>query len=98
MKTTLNKVIEVLPYFLSNKIVPFIHGSPSLGKSYAVKALADKLKLQFIDIRLSQMESVDLLGMPDVSGNRSSYKPFDVFPLEHDEIPTGKKGWLIILK
>lgn len=97
MKTSLNKVVEILPYFLSNDIVPFIHGSPALGKSQAIKQLADKHQLELIDIRLSQMESVDLLGLPNFKDGKASYIPFDTFPLENTPLPKAKKGWIVLL-
>lgn len=43
-----------------------IHGSPGVGKSSIVKQVADDLGVEFIDVRLSQYESVDLRGLPSV--------------------------------
>lgn len=97
MKTTLNQVRQVLPTLCKAKVTPFIYSSPALGKSSMVKQVADELGLQFIDVRLSQMDVTDLNGLPNFHGNKSTYIPFDVFPLQGDSIPDGKKGWLILL-
>lgn len=97
MKTTLNQVKQVLPTLCKAKVTPFIYSSPALGKSSMVKQVADELNLEFIDVRLSQMDVTDLNGLPNFKNNKSTYVPFDVFPLQGDNLPDGKKGWLILL-
>jgi hypothetical protein len=42
----------------------FVHGSPGGGKSAIAHQLAEKLGWPLIDMRLSQLESVDLRGIP----------------------------------
>ena len=39
---------------LNCHLVPFIQGSPGIGKSDIVKAIAESRKLKVIDVRLSQ--------------------------------------------
>ena len=41
-----------------------LHGSPGVGKSQALKQIADELGWKFIDIRLSMLMPSDLLGLP----------------------------------
>ena len=41
-----------------------LRSAPGCGKSSVVKAVADKLGIGFIDIRLAEMEPVDLRGLP----------------------------------
>ena len=41
-----------------------LRGAPGVGKSTIVREVAEKLGIGFIDIRLSQMEPVDLRGLP----------------------------------
>lgn len=41
-----------------------MHGSPGIGKSSIVHQIAKNLNLPLIDMRLSQMDSVDLRGIP----------------------------------
>ena len=44
----------------------FLHGSPGPGKSSIVRQVADKLGIGFVDVRLAEMESVDIRGLPSV--------------------------------
>jgi MoxR-like ATPase len=41
----------------------FIHGSPGIGKSYIVNDIAAQNNLGLIDVRLSQLDAVDLRGI-----------------------------------
>ncbi|UZA19155.1 AAA family ATPase [Moraxella bovis] len=97
MLCTLNQVTEVLPILLDSKIVPFIHGSPALGKSAIAKQIAGKFQLEVIDLRLTEMDSSDLNGLPYFKEGKSTFLPFDTFPIENTPIPKGKKGWLLLL-
>ena len=40
--------------------VPFLHGSPGIGKSDLVKAVAKHFDRKLIDLRLSQCDPTDL--------------------------------------
>lgn len=82
---------------LKSQKVPFIIGSPGTGKSDSVKQIAKKFNLELIDVRLSQMDPLDILGMPKVVDEKFHYIPSNLFPLETDEIPEGKNGWLVFL-
>lgn len=91
-------VTELGPYILDviniNEI-PFVKGSPGIGKSAMYKWIADKLNLKFIDFRLSMCDQTHLNGFPIIRDNRSTYAPPETFPIETDELPEGKDGWLI---
>ena len=82
-------------------LVPFITSSPGLGKSSIVRQIADEFSLELIDLRLSQCAPEDLQGLPwKVTHNgvtRSSFVPFDTFPLKSDPVPPGKNGWILFL-
>lgn len=43
-----------------------IHSSPGVGKSSIVREVARKLNIGFVDVRLAEMESVDIRGLPSV--------------------------------
>ena len=58
----------------------FIHGSPGIGKSYIVADVAKKNKLELIDIRLSQMDPVDLRGVPSIKDDQTVWMPPVFFP------------------
>lgn len=49
-------------------VVPSImlRGAPGVGKSTIIRMIADKLKIGFRDVRLSQMDRCDLAGLPDI--------------------------------
>ena len=99
-----NQAKERLRVSLKANVPCFIMGSPSTAKSYTVKQLCEEEGLYMIDIRLSQMLPMDLLGLPKVmemptsngeAGAFSTYIPFDTFPLEGCKIPDGYKGFCI---
>lgn len=78
-------------------VMPMLTGSPGIGKSAVVHAIAKDQNLELIDIRLSQCDPCDLLGFPhiDKKAGKASYVPMEMFPLEGDSLPPGKNGWLI---
>jgi len=80
-------------------LVPMLKGSPGVGKSAIAKELADQFKLKLVDIRLSQCDPTDLMGMPSVNLDRTKgeYLPMGMFPVEGDSIPEGFNGWLVLL-
>lgn len=53
----------------------FIHGSPGIGKSYIIQDIAKQNDLKLIDIRLSQLDAVDLRGIPTISNNQTKWMP-----------------------
>ncbi len=92
-----NGVIECMQAGL----VPFVTGSPGVGKSAIMKQIAEEYNLFLIDIRLSTYAPEDLTGLPhfiDKDGiKKASHVPFDQFPTENDPIPEGYSGWLAFL-
>lgn len=76
-------------------LVPLLKGSPGTSKSSIMARIAKENNLKLIDIRLAQIDEVELNGFPDLSGEKATYKQFDIFPTEGDEIPEGYKGWLL---
>lgn len=77
--------------------VPYVTSSPGMGKSSIIKQVADMGNLKVIDLRLSQCMPEDLQGFPMRNGDKATFTPFDMFPLEGDEIPEGYSGWLLLL-
>lgn len=68
------------------------------GKSQIAKQIAKNLNLQLIDIRLSQMDSTDLSGLPHfTSDGKAEFVPFNIFPIESTPLPNGKDGFLIFV-
>ena len=65
---------QFLPYAFKTNLSVMLHGQHGIGKSQAIKQFALENGMQFVDRRLSQMESGDLLGLPDLSGEVTRYK------------------------
>lgn len=84
---------------LSINLVPMVLGAPGQGKSSMMKELAKESNLELIDVRLAQCDPTDLLGFPSIDKDtgKAAYKPMETFPLETDELPEGKDGWLLFL-
>jgi hypothetical protein len=56
-----------IQYSIDTKRAPFIWGDPGVGKSAIIKYIALKFGYHFEDVRLSQIDSVDLRGLPTKS-------------------------------
>lgn len=92
-----SKLQQAVERTLIAGLVPYVQGSPGVGKSDIFRSLAVKWNLKLIDVRLSQCTPEDLNGLPMREGNRAIFAPFTTFPVEEDEIPEGYDGWLILL-
>ena len=59
-----------------------LHGSPGAGKSQVVKQVTKELGMGFIDVRLSQLDPVDLRGVPsiDQAAQMTTWNPPDFLP------------------
>jgi len=62
----------------------FIHGSPGIGKSYIVNDIAEQNDLQIIDVRLSQLDAVDLRGIPTIANEETKWMPPVFLPKDKD--------------
>ncbi|MBZ6396990.1 MULTISPECIES: AAA family ATPase [Pantoea] len=78
-------------------LVPYVEGSPGVGKSDIMRSIAEELKLKVIDLRLSQCDPTDLMGFPNVQGDKARYVPMETFPVKGDDLPAGCNGWLLFL-
>lgn len=79
-------------------LVPYIQGSPGIGKSSIIKAVAKKFKLHVIDHRLSTSEPTDMTGLPNFydNGQYARFAPFaELFPLSSMPVPKDMDGWMI---
>jgi len=82
---------------LEARLVPFLHGSPGIGKSAIVKQIADMGDLEMIDHRLSTSAPEDMSGLPRFKDDFATFAPFaDIFPIEGIS-KTDKQGWLLFL-
>ena len=79
--TELYKQLETL---IDTDTPVFIHGSPGIGKSYIVNDIASKSGLEIIDIRLSQLDAVDLRGIPTINNDQTKWMPPVFLPTDQD--------------
>ena len=78
----------------SSKLPPvMVWGAPGVGKSTIVKSLAKEMGVGFVDVRLAQMESIDIRGLPlpDKDAHCVQWLPSSIFPRDND------KGGIIFL-
>lgn len=83
MKTpsiTTTDLYDYLDTLIESDIPVFIHGSPGIGKSYIVAEVAKKHDLELVDVRLSQMDPVDLRGVPAIRDNQTVWMSPVFFP------------------
>lgn len=80
-------------------LVPYVQSSPGMGKSSIMRNVASGLNLKLIDHRLSTSAPEDLSGLPRFSKDGfAEFVPFaELFPVEQQEIPVGKDGWMLFL-
>lgn len=79
----LKKELELL---LEIDVPVFIHGSPGIGKSYIVHELAKSKGWQLNDVRLSQLDSVDLRGVPSIKEGKTIWMPPVFLPTQGEGI------------
>jgi len=79
-----SQLYKQLEALLEADIPCFIHGSPGIGKSYIVNDIAKKNDLQLIDVRLSQLDAVDLRGIPTISKEQTKWMPPVFLPSDDD--------------
>lgn len=97
MKVKVSQAIQIITDLIRAKLVPFIEGSPGIGKSQIVAQIAKMYGLKMIDLRLSTCDPTDLTGFPRITAEKAGYVPMDTFPIEGDPVPEGYNGWLLFL-
>ncbi len=101
-RCTPRQVAKFATNIISTRRVPFVHGSPGIGKSSIFRQIAKKHRLKLIDHRLSTSAPEDLSGLPefytdDEGVRRARFVPFNIFPTEKTPVPEGYDGWLLFL-
>lgn len=103
IQVKISQAVSMLAKFIRARLVPMLRGSPGMGKSSIVHQIAKEYNLKVIDLRLSQCDPTDLMGFPNIKGDKACYVPMDTFPIEGDAIPLNKEtgqpyaGWLLFL-
>jgi len=92
-----NKIPEALNVILSSGRVPLLKSNPGQSKSTQVHEYAQNNNLKLIDIRLSQIEPYDLLGLVGHENGKLIYYPPANIPLISDKISKKYDGYLLFL-
>ena len=100
MAATIEDLKRNLRYIFKGKqaITPFVKGVPGIGKSAAFFQLSGELDMMFIDLRLSQLESADLRGIPvpDNAEGICRWLPPEFLPFKGIKRFEGTKGILLL--
>lgn len=77
---------HVLPKLLDDRQPVFIWGPSGAGKSSVVSQIAQATKRSLADVRVSQLDSIDLRGfpMPDTKKKQMEWLPADFLPRKGD--------------
>lgn len=67
--------LNVVPHVATAKYPVLMRGRHGIGKSQVVYQLAQALNLPVVERRASQMTEGDLIGLPSVTGNATSWNP-----------------------
>jgi hypothetical protein len=74
MTETIKGAKELIRIYKKKRIPTFVMGLPGVGKSEAYEQIAQEEKGGFIDLRVGQMDPVDLLGVPTVDQKKGTTK------------------------
>lgn len=92
LPSNINPYVNLISLALESGEVPFLLGSPGVGKSSYAMQVAKDFNLLLIDVRLAGMDQTDIMGIPNfidvvvggkVVGKRTAYIPNDIFPLKN---------------
>ena len=81
-RLSIKKLEEYLNTLTKSQVMDsiMIWGAPGIGKSSVVSAVAKKNKLEFIDLRLSQLAPTDIRGLPEPRDGISYWCPPEFLP------------------
>lgn len=88
--------VKAVTLCVQNKQPIFLHGSPGVGKSDVVRQVAKQLGIDLIDLRLSQLDPVDLRGVPSVGPSEANKNVFVTKWNTPVFLPTEGKGILFM--
>ena len=73
---------NILKRVYDKKLPLYLWGAVGIGKSTAVNDYCKSNNLEFVDVRLSTLESVDIRGLPSVDGDSVKWLPPSFLPKE----------------
>ena len=77
--------VSLAPAVSAARLPVLLRGRHGIGKSQVVYQLASVLGLPVIERRASQMTEGDLVGLPSIEGNRTTFNPPDWFKMACEE-------------
>ena len=82
-----SEITIALPELFAAKRSPFIWGKSGVGKSSVVHQVAKAMRLELRDVRMSQLDSIDLRGfpMPDAKTGTMKWLSPDFLPTKADK-------------
>lgn len=82
MAETIKTAKELMRHYYHAGQPCYLEGDPGIGKSDAWKQIAEEEGVGFIDVRLAQMDPVDLRGLPKHKGDLVTWGRPDFLPIE----------------
>ena len=79
MSVDFKTFVKLAPAVSAAKLPVLLRGRHGVGKSQVVYQLAAQMGLPVIERRASQMTEGDLVGLPSIDGNRTTFNPPDWF-------------------
>lgn len=79
-------VAKALHYLIEARQPVMLHGQPGAGKSQVVAQVAADRGIQLMDVRLSQLDPVDLRGVPSIRDQLTCWNPPNFLPRSGDGI------------
>ncbi len=77
--------VSLAPAVSAARLPVLLRGRHGIGKSQVVYQIAASLGLPVIERRASQMTEGDLVGLPSIEGNRTTFNPPDWFKMACEE-------------
>ena len=85
MSVDFKTFVSLAPSVSAARLPVLLRGRHGIGKSQVVYQLAANAGLPVVERRASQMTEGDLVGLPSVEGNRTSFNPPDWFKMACEE-------------
>jgi hypothetical protein len=79
-----SSIRTALPRLIEKQRPVFLWGAPGVGKSDVISQIADDMKLELRDVRLSLLDPIDLKGFPvvDTAKKQMKWLPADFLPIK----------------
>ena len=85
MSVDFKTFVSLAPSVSAAKLPVLLRGRHGIGKSQVVYQLAANAGLPVVERRASQMTEGDLVGLPSIEGNRTTFNPPDWFKIACEE-------------